>query len=111
MEVSRLASRFGLEPPGLVQMEKEIDAEEARDQNDSSETTKIGTPNNIRHRYILFVLLLLLLLYRVDDLNVAVFRNESAATTPHFITTRQSESTNFFLSVTPMCHSSGLIAS
>lgn len=88
MEVSRLASRFGLEPPGLVQMEKEIDAEEARDQNDSSDTTKIGTPNNIRHRY------LLLLLYRVDDLNVAVYRNKSAN----------------FLSVTPTCHSNGLIA-
>lgn len=48
MEVSRLASRFGLEPPGLVQMEKEIDAEEARDQNDGPDT-KISTPN-IRHR-------------------------------------------------------------
>ncbi|KAL5239494.1 hypothetical protein ACI65C_006904 [Semiaphis heraclei] len=48
MEVSRLASRFGLEPPGLVQMEKEIDAEEARDQNDGPDT-KIPTPN-IRHR-------------------------------------------------------------
>ncbi|XP_022170548.1 growth arrest-specific protein 2-like isoform X1 [Myzus persicae] len=49
MEVSRLASRFGLEPPGLVQMEKEIDAEEAREQNDGPDT-KISTPN-IRHRY------------------------------------------------------------
>lgn len=51
MEVSRLASRFGLEPPGLVQMEKEIDAEEARDQNDGPDT-KIPTPN-IRHRFVL----------------------------------------------------------
>lgn len=49
MEVSRLASRFGLEPPGLVQMEKEIDAEEAQDRNDGS-VTKCCTPN-IRHRY------------------------------------------------------------
>lgn len=54
MEVSRLASRFGLEPPGLVQMEKEIDAEEARVQNDGS-NTKISTPN-IRHRFV-FILL------------------------------------------------------
>lgn len=52
MEVSRLASRFGLEPPGLVQMEKEIDAEEARDQNDGPDT-KISTPN-IRHRLVLY---------------------------------------------------------
>lgn len=50
MEVSRLASRFGLEPPGLVQLENEIDAEEARDQNDS----KICTPN-IRHRLVLLI--------------------------------------------------------
>lgn len=49
MEVSRLASRFGLEPPGLVQMEKEIDAEEARDQNDDANTSQKCTPN-IRHR-------------------------------------------------------------
>lgn len=48
MEVSRLASRFGLEPPGLVQMEKEIDAEEAKDLNDNS-NAKVSTPN-IRHR-------------------------------------------------------------
>lgn len=52
MEVSRLASRFGLEPPGLVQMEKEIDAEEARDQNDSSHV-KICT-HNVRHRYAFY---------------------------------------------------------
>lgn len=51
MEVSRLASRFGLEPPGLVQMEKEIDAEEAREQNGGPDT-KISTPN-IRHRFVL----------------------------------------------------------
>jgi hypothetical protein len=53
MEVSRLASRFGLEPPGLVQMEKEIDAEEARDQNVSS-STKISIPN-IRHRFVFYI--------------------------------------------------------
>jgi len=52
MEVSRLASQFGLEPPGLVQMEKEIDAEEARDHNDSSDP-KIYNPN-IRHRFVLY---------------------------------------------------------
>jgi len=52
MEVSRLASRFGLEPPGLVQMEKEIDAEEAREQNDGPDT-KISTPN-IRHRFVFY---------------------------------------------------------
>lgn len=50
MEVSRLASRFGLEPPGLVQMEKEIDDEEARDHNDDkANKSQICTPN-IRHR-------------------------------------------------------------
>lgn len=54
MEVSRLASRFGLEPPGLVQMEKEIDAEEAKDQNNST-SAKVSTPN-IRHRYVLFII-------------------------------------------------------
>jgi len=52
MEVSRLASRFGLEPPGLVQMEKEIDAEEAREQNGGPDTKIISTPN-IRHRFVL----------------------------------------------------------
>lgn len=53
MEVSRLASRFGLEPPGLVQMEKEIEAEEARDLNDGS-NTRVSTPN-VRHRFVLFL--------------------------------------------------------
>lgn len=57
MEVSRLASRFGLEPPGLVQMEKEIDAEEARDQNVGSHT-KISIPN-IRHRFVFTLLMFL----------------------------------------------------
>lgn len=54
MEVSRLASQFGLEPPGLVQMEKEIDAEEARDQNDAT-NIKISTPN-IRHRFVFYII-------------------------------------------------------
>jgi len=53
MEVSRLASRFGLEPPGLVQMEKEIDAEEAREQNGGPDTKMISPPN-IRHRFVLY---------------------------------------------------------
>lgn len=60
MEVSRLASRFGLEPPGLVQMEKEIDAEEAKDRNDGPDDAKNAyscaqdtvTNRNVRHRYV-----------------------------------------------------------
>ncbi|XP_050519973.1 growth arrest-specific protein 2-like [Daktulosphaira vitifoliae] len=51
MEVSRLASRFGLEPPGLVQMEKEIDAEEARShQINHYVSPTYSTPNNNHHR-------------------------------------------------------------
>lgn len=54
MEVSRLASRFGLEPPGLVQMEKEIDAEEAMDHNGGLEVKNTCTPY-VRHRFVVHI--------------------------------------------------------